>query len=60
MSLGKMGRMFGFGALGPKQAACHVLEVSTSEHYRAESPEEFERIVQKGLSDSPSLASYYG
>jgi 3-oxoadipate enol-lactonase len=60
MSLGAMGRMFGLGALSQKQAARRGLEAATSERYRAENPEEFERIVEKRLSDSPSVASYYG
>jgi 3-oxoadipate enol-lactonase len=60
MSLGAMGKMFGFGALSPKQAARHGLEGATSERYRAENPQEFDRIVEKRLADSPSLASYYG
>jgi 3-oxoadipate enol-lactonase len=60
MSLGAMGEMFGLGVPSPKQAARHGLEGATSERYRAENPAEFERIVQKRLSHSPSLASYYG
>jgi 3-oxoadipate enol-lactonase len=60
MSLGAMGEMFGLGALSPKQAARRGLEAATSKRYRAESPQEFERIVEKRLSDSPSVASYYG
>lgn len=60
MSLGAMGEMFGLGALSQKQAARRGLKGATSEHYRAENPEEFERIVEKRLSDSPSVASYYG
>jgi len=60
MSLGAMGEMFGLGALSPKQAARRGLEGATSERYRAGNPEEFERIVEKRLSDPPSLASYYG
>jgi 3-oxoadipate enol-lactonase len=59
MSLGAMGRMFGFGAFNPKQAARRGLEGATSNRYRAENPEEFERIVEKRLADSPSPASYY-
>src|SRR5215213_4099915 len=59
MSLGAMGSMFGLGALSPKQAARRGLEGATSERYRAENPEEFERIVEKRLSDSPSAASFY-
>ena len=59
MSPGAMGEMFGLGALSPKQAARRGLEGATSERYRAENPEEFERIVDKRLSDSPSAASYY-
>jgi pimeloyl-ACP methyl ester carboxylesterase len=60
MSRGAMGRMFGFGALGPKKAARRGLEGATSERYRAENPQEFEWIVEKRLADSPSLSSYYG
>jgi 3-oxoadipate enol-lactonase len=60
MALGAMGKMFGFGALGPKKAARRGLEAATSERYRAENPQEFEWIVEKRLAESPSLASYYG
>jgi pimeloyl-ACP methyl ester carboxylesterase len=59
MSPGSMGEMFGLGALSPKRAARRGLEGATSERYREENPQEFERIVEKRLSDSPSLASYY-
>jgi 3-oxoadipate enol-lactonase len=60
MSPGAMGEMLGLGALSPKRAARRGLEGATSERYRAENPDEFERIVEKHLSDSPSAASYYG
>jgi len=60
MSLGAMGEMFGLGTLSPERAARRGLEGATSARYRAENPEEFERIVQKRLADSPSFASYYG
>jgi 3-oxoadipate enol-lactonase len=59
MSLGAMGKMFGLGALGPKRAARQGLEGATSGRYRAENPDEFERIVDKRRADSPSLASYF-
>jgi 3-oxoadipate enol-lactonase len=59
MSAGAMGGMFGLGALSARQAVRRGLEAATSERYRSENPEEFERIVEKRLSDSPSLASYY-
>jgi 3-oxoadipate enol-lactonase len=59
MSLGAMGEMLGLGALSPKQAARRGLEGATSGRYRSENPGEFEWIVQKRLSDSPSAASYY-
>ena len=59
MSPGAMGEMFGLGALSPKQAARRGLEGATSQRYRAENPDEFERIVDKRLADSPSAASYY-
>jgi 3-oxoadipate enol-lactonase len=60
MSLGAMGKMFGFGALSPRKAARRGLEGATSWRYRAESPDEFDRLVEKRLADSPSLATYYG
>jgi pimeloyl-ACP methyl ester carboxylesterase len=60
MSPGAMGGMFGLGALSARQAVRRGLEAATSERYRSENPEEFERIVEKRLSDSPSVASYYG
>jgi 3-oxoadipate enol-lactonase len=60
MSPGVMGRMFGLGALSPKQASRRGLEAATSERYRAENPEEFERILDMRFSDSPSASSYYG
>ena len=60
MSLGAVGRMFGFGTLNPKKAARRGLEGATSERYRAENSEEFDRIVEQRLADSPSLAFYYG
>ena len=59
MSLGAMGKMFGFGVLSPRKAARRGLEGAISERYRAENPEEFDRIVAKRLADSPSLTSYY-
>jgi pimeloyl-ACP methyl ester carboxylesterase len=59
MSPGATGEMFGLGALSPKLAVRRGLEGATSERYRKENPEEFERLVEKRLSDSPSLASYY-
>jgi 3-oxoadipate enol-lactonase len=59
-SLGAMGKMFGLGAFSPKQAARRGLEGATSERYRAENPEEFERIVERRLADSPSPSAYYG
>ena len=47
MSLGAMREMFAIGALSPKQAARRGLEAATSKRYRAENPQEFERIVEK-------------
>jgi 3-oxoadipate enol-lactonase len=60
MSLGAMGQMSGFGAPSAKQAVRSGLEGATLGRYHAEHPEEYERIVEKRLADSPSLASYYG
>ena len=58
MSPGTMGSMLGWGSTSAEEAARKGLEAATSSRYRAENPEEFETIVSKRLSDSPSPASY--
>jgi pimeloyl-ACP methyl ester carboxylesterase len=52
--------MVGWGSFSAEGAARRGLETATSETYRADHEEEFERIVRWRLADSPSLASYYG
>ena len=52
-----MGKMFGLGNLSKKQALRCELEGATSGRYGAE---EFERFVQKCLTDFPSPATYHG
>ncbi|MGF1471711.1 MAG: alpha/beta fold hydrolase [Rubrobacteraceae bacterium] len=58
MSPGTLAAMFGLGAVNRNLAARRGLEVATSEAYRVEYPEEFERIVSWRLENSPSLSSY--
>ena len=59
ISLGALGRMFGWGAFGPEAAARRGLEAATSRAYRARHAEEFEGIVARRLAESPPLAAYY-
>jgi 3-oxoadipate enol-lactonase len=51
--------MIGLPSLSTERAVRRGLETATSEAYRAEHPEEFERIVRWRLADSPSLSAYY-
>lgn len=51
--------MLGWGSLSPVRAVRRGLETATSDSYRAEHPDEFERIVGWRLADSPSSAAYY-
>ena len=51
--------MIGLPSLSTEKAVRRGLETATSEAYRAERPEEFERIVKWRLADSPSLSAYY-
>ncbi|MDQ3499123.1 MAG: hypothetical protein M3514_16805 [Actinomycetota bacterium] len=54
MSPWALGDMFGLPSLGVERAVRRGLKTATSEAYRAEHPEEFERIVRWRLADSPS------
>jgi 3-oxoadipate enol-lactonase len=49
----------GLPSLSVERAVRRGLRTATSEAYRAERAEEFERIVRWRLADSPSLSSYY-
>lgn len=60
MSPRALADMVGWGSFSAEGAARKGLETATSEKYRVEHEEEFERIVRWRLADSPSLASYYG
>jgi 3-oxoadipate enol-lactonase len=51
--------MVGWPSLSTERAVRRGLETATSETYRAQRPEEFERIVSWRLADSPSLSVYY-
>ena len=51
--------MIGLPSLSTERAVRRGLQTATSETYRSEKPEEFERIVSWRLADSPSLSAYY-
>lgn len=59
MSPGALADMMGLGTFSAEAAARKALEAATGEVYRAEKPEEFEKIVHWRLADSPSAVSYY-
>ena len=59
MSPGALADMMGLGAFSAEAAARKALEAATGDVYRAEKPEEFEKIVHWRLADSPSAVSYY-
>ena len=59
MSPGALADMMGLGTFSAEAAARKALEAATGEAYRAEKPEEFEKIVRWRLADSPSAVSYY-
>ncbi|MDQ5813077.1 MAG: alpha/beta hydrolase [Actinomycetota bacterium] len=59
MSPWALANMIGWPSLSTERAVRQGLETATSEAYRAEEPEEFERIVRWRLADSPSLSAYY-
>jgi pimeloyl-ACP methyl ester carboxylesterase len=50
--------MFGVGSFSPEGAVRRGLKAATSARYRAEHPDEFDRIVRARLAFSPSLPSY--
>jgi 3-oxoadipate enol-lactonase len=59
MSPRALANMIGWPSLSTERAVRQGLETATSEAYRAEHPEEFERIVRWRLADLPSLSAYY-
>jgi 3-oxoadipate enol-lactonase len=60
MSPWALSDMVGLPSLSVEKTVRRGLETATSEAYRAERPEEFEKIVGWRLADSPSLSAYYG
>jgi len=58
MSYRALAAMFGLGSFSPEGAARRGLKGATSARYRAEHPDEFDRIVRTRLAFSPSLSSY--
>lgn len=59
MSPWALSEMIGLPSLNVERAVRRGLEMATSEAYRAEKPEEFEKVVEWRLADSPSLSTYY-
>ncbi|HSL01216.1 MAG TPA: alpha/beta fold hydrolase [Rubrobacteraceae bacterium] len=59
MSPWALSEMIGVPSLNVERAVRRGLETATSEVYRAERAEEFERVVGWRLADSPSLSTYY-
>jgi pimeloyl-ACP methyl ester carboxylesterase len=59
MSPWALSDMIGLPSLSVERAVRRGLETATSEAYRAEHPEEFEKIVRWRLADSTSLSAYY-
>ncbi len=51
--------MFGVGSFSPEGAVRRGLKAATSARYRAEHPDEFDRILRARLAFSPSLSSYF-
>jgi 3-oxoadipate enol-lactonase len=59
MSPPALSDMIGLPSLSVERAVRRGLETATSDAYRAQRPEEFERIVRWRIADSPSLSTYY-
>ena len=59
MSPRALSDMIGLPSLSVERAVRRGLETATSDAYRAQHPEEFERIVRWRIADSPSLSTYY-
>jgi pimeloyl-ACP methyl ester carboxylesterase len=59
MSPWALSDMIGLPSLSLERAVRRGLETATSDAYRTEHREEFERIVRWRLVDSPSLSTYY-
>ncbi len=59
MSPQALGRMLGWGSLGPESAVRRGLETAVSRAYRRGDYEELKQIVRWRLADSPSLPYFY-
>jgi 3-oxoadipate enol-lactonase len=59
MSPWALSDMIGLPSLSVERTVRRGLETATSDAYRAQRPEEFERIVRWRLADSPSLSAYF-
>jgi 3-oxoadipate enol-lactonase len=59
MSPRALSDMIGLPSLSVERAIRRGLETATSDAYRAQRPEEFQRIVRWRIADSPSLSTYY-
>jgi 3-oxoadipate enol-lactonase len=59
MSPRSLSDMIGLPSLSVERAVRRGLETATSDAFRAQRPEEFERIVRWRIADSPSLSAYY-
>jgi pimeloyl-ACP methyl ester carboxylesterase len=58
MSVATLGRMLGWGATDRQNAVRRGLEVAVSEDYPASRSEEFDRMVDWRVADSPPLSEY--
>ncbi len=58
MSVTTLGRMLGWGATDRQDAVRRGLEVAVSEDYPASRSEEFDRMVDWRVADSPPLSEY--
>ena len=52
--------MVGWGSFSPEGALRRGLETATSDAYRAEHANEFEKIIHWRSADAPSFATYFG
>lgn len=59
MSPRALADMIGWGSFSPEGALRRGLETATSDSYRAEHPEEFEKIIRWRTADAPSVAAHY-
>ncbi len=58
MSMSTLGRMLGWGATDRRDAVSRGLEVAVAKDYPESYPEEFGRMVEWRIADSPPLSEY--